>query len=1061
MLRWVVSSALRRRRTMVVVAVVVMATGVWQLRHAKTDVLPEFSPPTVEVQTEALGLSAEEVEQYITVPLEQNFLNGIPFLDTIRSRSLPGLSSVDLIFQNGTNLFTARQLVQERLSLTTELPNISKPPQMLQSVSSTNRVMMIGLSSKTLSPIDLSVLARWTIRPRLLSVPGVANVDVWGERDQQLQVQVNPQRLADRAVSLDQVVTTTGNALFVSPLTFLEASTPGSGGFLDAPNQRLGVQHTLPIRTPGDLAQVTVVDTNPALRLGDVATIVQDHQPLVGDAVLQRGPGLLLVVEKLPGANTREVTHRVDVALDSLRPGLGGVSIDSAIYRPATFIETAMRNLTKATVVAAFLVLLALMALFGWRAALIGVVTVPLSLVAAAYVLYLRGTTINAMVFAGLVLAVGLVVYDTVVVTERVVRDLRHYAEDPGERPAIDVVSAAVLKVGRPLVYGTLIGTVALVPLLFLAGLPSHPFLPPIALSYALALAASLLMALTVAPALAALLLSHTRHPPSWVEVRLIGPLQRRYEAALTLALRRPVVVGLVSLLVVIVGLVSLTQLALSLSPSFRETELLVQWNGPPGTSLEEMGRVLGRAASELRSVKGVRDVGAHVGRAVSSDQVVSDSSGELWISIDPGVDHDATLAAVRRVVDGYRGLDHHVLTYFTQRVQEVQQSSEQPVVVRLYGEDLGVLHAKADEIQRMLSRVRGVVNAHVEAQPQQPVIDVQVDLGAAQRHGITPGDVRRAATTLVSGLEVGSLYQSQKIFSVVVWGAPDTRHSLTSVQDLLIDTPGGGRVRLGDVAQVLIRPGLSVVRHEGVSRSLDVSAGVRGRNIGAVLKEVQRRLGTVKFPLGHNAKVLGDYLERSAANQRVAGAGIAAAVFAFLLLQAAFGSWWLATLALSTLPLALVGGVVAAWADGGTVSLGALAGFFAVGGIAVRSSLALLDRLRHLQAEEPETSGPSLVIRGAQERLAPQLGAAVITALALIPFAALGHVPGFEIVGPMALVILGGLVTSTLVTLFVLPIFYLRFRLPAGLAAPEGSAGETASTPAAAEDGAGDDRAA
>ncbi|HLY82310.1 MAG TPA: efflux RND transporter permease subunit, partial [Acidimicrobiales bacterium] len=925
MLRWVVVSSLKHRRAIVAIALVVMAAGMWQLRHAKVDALPEFSPPTVEVQTEALGLSAQEVEQLVTVPLEQRFLNGIPFLDTISSQSVPGLSSVELIFKSGTNLFTARQLVQERLSLTSELPNVSKPPEMLQAESSTSRVMMIGLSTGQLSPIQLSVLAKYTIRPRLLGVPGVADVAIWGQRDLQLQVQVDPRQLQAMGVTLDQVITTTGDALFVSPLTFLQASTPGSGGFVDTANQRLGVQHILPIQTSQDLGKVSVDGTAPVRRLADVATVVEEHQPLIGDAALKDGPGLLLVVEKLPGANTLDVTDRVNAALNSLRPGLSGVNVDPSIYRPATFIDTAVHNLRAATVVSAAVLVVAFALLFfEWRAALVSLVTVPLSVITAAYILFLRGTTIDAFVLAGIVLAAAVVVHDGVAVTAAVSRRLRAGGDDPAPL----AVAEAVRDVGRPLTYATMIAGLALVPLLFLAGVPSKQFLPPIALSYALAVAASLLVALTVTPALGALLLATPNGRIERSGPRPIGSLRRGYKAILGKIVPRPAggasfAIVVVVVVVAVAGVVSLTQLTSSLRPSFRETNLVVQWNGPPGTSVAEMDRVLGRAAAELRSLKGVKDVGAHVGRALSADQVVGANSGELWVDLNPKGDRDATVASVQSVVAGYPGFERHVFTYFNDRVNAVQSASDQAVMVRLFGEDFTVLRAKADEIKKMISGVRGVAGAQVETQFEQPTIQVQVNLDAAQRHGIKPGDVRRAATTLVSGIEVGSLYQDQKVFQVVVVGTPSVRQNLTTVQDLVIDTPEGSHVRLGDVAQVQIGPSLSVIKHNDVSRSLDVTVRVQGRSAGAVAADVQRRMKGVTFPLQYSAKVLGGHSPSGAAGRRVAGAAAFAALIMFLLLQAAFDSWTLAALAFALVPLSLAGGALAAWADGGVISLG------------------------------------------------------------------------------------------------------------------------------------------
>jgi Cu/Ag efflux pump CusA len=449
----------------------------------------------VEIQTEALGLSAAEVEQLVTVPLEQDLLNGVAWLERIRSESVPGLSRIELIFQPGTNVLKARQLVQERLiQAPGGIPNVSKAPVVLQPLSSTSRVMMIGLSSQELSLIDMSVLARWKIRPRLMGVPGVANVAIWGQQERQLQVQVDPEKLRERGVTLDQIVQTTANALWVSPLSFTEASTPGTGGFIDTSNQRLGIQHILPIMTAKDLAQVAVEDTGGrVLRLADVSRVVEDHQPLIGAAVANGGPSLMLVVEKFPGANTLEVTRQVEAALDEMRPGLVGITIDTGVYRPASFLDTATHELAVALLVGLLLmVALLAAAYFSWRVALISLVTIPLSLLTAALVLYHRGATINSMVLAGLVIALGVVVDDTIVEVDNLRRRLgrRRRLPQADNGSTVAAIVRASLEVRGPMLYATLMIALATVPVFFLQGVTGS-FVRPLGISYLLAGAAA------------------------------------------------------------------------------------------------------------------------------------------------------------------------------------------------------------------------------------------------------------------------------------------------------------------------------------------------------------------------------------------------------------------------------------------------------------------------------------------------------------------------------------------------------------------------------------------
>jgi CzcA family heavy metal efflux pump len=1035
MIRWVVGSSLRSRGLVLVLAAALLFFGFTQLRNVPVDVLPEFSPPTVEVQTEALGLSAAEVEELITVPLEQDLLNGVAWLDTIRSESIPGLSRVEMIFEPGTDLLRARQVVQERLTQAHALPQVSKPPAMMQPVSSTSRVMMVGLSSKEVSAIQMSVLARWTIRPRLMGVPGVANVAIWGQRERQLQVQADPERLRERGVTLNQLVETTGNALWVSPLTFLEASTPGTGGFIDTPNQRLGIRHVLPIVNPDDLAQVTVDGAKPQgngqpLRVGDIAKVVEDHQPLIGDAVHGEDPGLLLVIEKFPGANTLEVTKGVEEALAAMAPGLSGIEVDANLFRPATFIETAVDNLTTALLLGALLLLLVFgLFLFEWRSALISVAAVVLSLLAALAVLYLRDATVNAVVLAGLVMALGVVVDDGVVDVDNIARRLRQQRQEGGDRPAAKVIFDAAVEVRSPIAYATVIMVVVVAPAFFLEGL-SGAFLPPLVASYLLAVAASMLVALFVTPALSLLLLS--RAPLERREPPLARLLQRGYERALAPVVHTPgraLAAGAAGLVVVLLGVATVPLLSQDLAPTFKDTDLLARLEGAPGTSHPEMTRVTAQASRELRGIPGVRDVGAHVGRAVSSsDQIVSVNSSELWVSVDPAADYDRTVANIQQVVDGYPGLDGEVLTYPKKRIDAVLSSAEDHLTVRVYGQDLEVLRSKAEEVRQAVAGVDGTADPQVQRLVEEPTLEIEVDLAKAQEVGIKPGDVRRAAATMLSGIQVGNLFEEQKVFDVVVWGAPEVRDSLTSIRELMVDVPGGGQVQLGEVADVRVKPALSVIRHENVSRSIDVTASVSGRDLGSVVSDVEAALGNVQFPLEYHAEVLGNASDEQAAQRRTLAIAAIAALLVFLLLQVAFGSWRLATVAFLTLPMALVGGVLAVLATGGVLSLGALVGFVLVLGIAARNLVMLVSHFQHLEREEGEAFGPGLVMRGARERLSPILLTAVATAAVLVPLLVLGSVPGQEVLQPMAVAVLGGLVTATLLNLFVTPALYLRF---------------------------------
>jgi Cu/Ag efflux pump CusA len=1044
MMRWIAGAALKSRGLVVALGVAVMIVGFVQFRDMPRDALPEFRPPTVEIQTEALGLSAPEVEQLITVPLEQDLLDGVAFLDVIRSQSVAGISRIELIFEPGTELAKARQVVNERLTQAHGLPQVSQPPQMLQPLSSTSRVMMVGLSSKKLSLIDLSVLARWTIRPRLMGVSGVANVAIWGQREQQLQVQVDPVELQTKGVGLDRVIRTTGNALWSSPLTFLEASTPGVGGFFDTQSQRLGVQHKLPIRTPEDLARVPVEDESGGVasgtpqRLGDVATIVEDHQPLIGDAVLSDGPGLFVVVEKLPEANALDVTRDLQQALDGLKPGLGGVEVDTSAFQPARYIEQSTENLGGVLLIGLVLLVFALGALlFDWRAAVVSLVALAVSLAGAIALLSLRGETINAMVLAGLVLALVVLIDDSVIGGDAIRRRFTSPRQVDGRRISARAITAAVVEVRGPLGYATAIILLALLPIVVLTG-ETGAFLPPLALSYAGAVIVSMLVALTITPALGSLLLGKaTTEPRESPAVRWLRP---RYGRAVTRFAVAPRIafISVGALLVLGIAATPLFDRGASLIPEFKDRDVLVHWNSAPGTSLPEMNRITRRAASELRSLPGVETVGAHVGRAILGDQIVGSNSGELWVAIKGSADHGTTLSSIEEVVSGYPGIEHAVLTYPRERIDSVLVEPDgvegKDLTVRLFGPKLDTLRAQADELKRRVAKIDGVAAPRVELPIMEPTLEVEVDLDRAQALGIKPGDVRRAAATLLSGIQVGSLFEEQKIFDVVVWGTPETRSDLTNVRGLTMVTPSGGSVRLDEVADVRVVPSPNVIRHEDVSLYLDLGVDVSGREVGAVASDIRNRIRDTGFPLEYHAEVLRDYKARASSRLSFIGAAMVALLGVFLLLQAAFRSWRMAAAVFVALAAALSGGAVLAVVDGSLLSIGTLVGFFAVFGLAARNSIVLVRRGQDLEDLEGETFGPELVGRAARERMVPTLVTAVGTGLVFLPLLVFGGQAGHELARPMATVILGGLVTATFVSLFVLPALYLRFgRQPVG----------------------------
>jgi CzcA family heavy metal efflux pump len=1032
MLRSLVRFSLEQRVLVVALAAALMVAGVYAALNSPLDVFPEFAPPLVEVQTEAPGMSSEAVERLVTIPLE-SALNGLPRMTTLRSKSVQGLSSVQLLFEHGSDLFVARQMVSERVAVeAARLPKQAGTPRLMPPLSSTSRTIKIGLApadpapgQKPLTQTDVSVLMRWTIEPRLRAVPGVANVSTYGQHDRQYQILVDPLKLSDYGVTLDQVKQAARGSVIL-----------GSAGFHDTANQRLAVQYAAKLERFEDLAQAIVAERNGVpVRLGQLATLTDGNAPFIGEGVVNDKPGLLVVVEKFPWANTLQVTRDVEKAVEQLRPALPGVEINTTIFRPATFIDLALTNLRTAMLIGCVLVALIVIAfLFEWRTAAISLTAIPLSIIAAIAVLRWFGASLNTMVLAGLAIAVGEVVDDAIIDVENIVRRLR---QSEGRSP-FRVVLAASMEVRSAVVYATCVVGLVCLPVFFMGGVAGS-FFRPLATAYLLAVSASLVVALTVTPALSLLLLpghvggrdSPVARAARWLYRRFLPPI-----------LNRPVI-AIAGLIVLLAGSVALVPtLKQEYLPQFQENDFLMHWVAKPGTSIDALTRDIVQVSKELRSETAVRDFGSHIARAEVGEEVVGPNFAELWVSLRENAgDYATARRKIEAVMARHPGFEHDLLTYLQERIKEVLSGTGAAIVVRIYGPDLAVLRAKAQEVRQAIegNPIPGVVNLKVEPQVLVPQLELVIDTHKAAAHGLTPFAVADAVTTLVNGSKVGEVHRDQKIFDLMVWSDPAVRRSLPDLRRLPIDLPGGrGQVPLHSVAELRRVSAPNTVRRDRSSRCIDVSCNVAGRDLGGVAEEIRRRVTALDWPAEYAPDFLGEWRDRSD-NQRtlwrvslVALAGIA------LLLYSDFRSLRLTLLVLLTLPFALVGGAAAAFLTGGVLSLGSLVGFITVLGIASRNGIMLVSHYRHLTEKEGVPFGRELVLRGAEERVAPILMTALAAGLGLLPLAISGNKPGYEVEYPMAVVILGGLFTSTLLNLVVLPVLFERFGRVRSTSKPE-----------------------
>ena len=1017
MLGRLVHFALAQRVLVLALAALLVVLGVRAGRDVPLDVFPEFAPPMVEIQTEAPGLSTEEVESLVTVPIE-TAVNGVPGLMTLRSKSVLGLSSVQILFERGSDVIRARQMVGERIAqVQPRLPLAARQPVLMPPLSSTSRAMKVGLSSTKLDQMQLSELVRWTIRPRLMAVPGVANVAVWGQRDRQLQVLVDPDRLRASGVTLAEVRAAAGDAVLV-----------GGGGFVDTPNQRLAVQQAGTVQTAADLSQAIVKQAGEApVRIGDVARVADGFNAPIGNAIIDDGPGIMLIVEKQPTANTLELTRAVEAAFADLKPGLKDVKVDTTIFRPATFIERSIDNLTRALMIGCALVA-AVLFLFtrDWRQATISLVAIPLSLLGAGMMLLWSGATINVMIIAGLVIALGEVVDDAIIDVENIARRLRLNREAADPKPAFAVVLAASLEVRSAVVFASLIVMLVFVPIFFLGGV-AGTFFQPLAIAYVLAIGMSLLVALTVTPAMCLLLLPNAPLTEER-DTRFVAGLKRRYVGFLPCVVGRPALaVGIVAggLLLAGVGYATFKDQFL---PDFRETDFLMHFVEKPGTSIEAMDRITIRASKELRSIPGVRNFGAHIGRAEQADEVVGPNFTELWISLDENADYDASVKRIKEVVEGYPGLYRDVLTYLRERIKEVLTGAGATIVVRIYGPDQAELRAAGARVRDAIGGIQGVSDLKLESQVLVPQIRIRPRAGELARLGLTAGEVRRQAQVLVAQAKVGEIYRDQRAFDVAVWGEPAVRNSVHALRDLMIQAPvTGAPVRLGDIADIEIAPAPNEVKRENGQRRLDVTMNVAGADLGTVAQAVDAAVAKVPFATGYHPQVLGEYAALKESRSRLWSIGALCLVGILLLVWMEFRSRRITALVAVSLPFALVGGVVAVALTGGVLSLGSLVGFVTVIGIAARNGIMLLSHYQHLERHEGMTFGRELVLRGAEERLVPILMTAACAGLALVPLIVAGNAPGHEIEHPMAIVILGGLISSTALNLLLLPALYAR----------------------------------
>jgi CzcA family heavy metal efflux pump len=1018
MLSRIVAWTLDRPRLMVAAAILLLIYGGIVLERAKLDVFPDFVPAQVEVQTNAPGLTAEQVEQLVTRPVEQA-ISGSAGVASIRSESTAALSTITINFAEGSEPFRDRQVVSEALNELDPLPQGVTPPHVSPLTSSTMDLLKLGFTSDKLTPMQLRDLVDWTVRPQILAADGVARATVFGGQVRRIEVRVRPGELAARGLGLSDV------------LAAVTAATGVSGaGYIDTPQQRVLIESHGQVQSAADVAAAPLpsVDGAAPARIGDIAEVVDGAGPLDGDALIMGKPGVMMAISSQYGANTLDATHSVEKALADMAPAFKaqGVVVNAGLHRPANFIGTALKGIGEDLAIGAVLIALVLFLFMrDLRTVLIAFVSIPLALLTAVIVLDKMGSTLNTMTLGGLAVALGVVVDDAVIGTENIVRRIR---TAPSGALARDVVLAASVEVRAPVVYATLMLIMVLLPVLLLHGLQGA-FFSPLAASFIIATLASLAVAVVLTPPLALLMLRRAdlKIEPGWLRHAKHG-----HERILKRALAAPglsLIAAAVALALTVGGFMLFDS---ELLPSFRESHFVLGVSGPPGTSIAVMRDYGEKISRDILAIKGVGSIEQQIGRAQGGEDPFGTERTEFHVELKPGLsggEQDRIEKGIHEVLDSYPGLKTEVLTFLGDRIGESLSGESAAVVVGVYGADLDTLDKVADQISDVMKTVKGAVDVQVQTPPKTPVVRVDLDFPAMARFGVAPADALAAIGAAYQGSAGAKIFQETRTVDIAVTTPPDMKRDPEAVGELLIRSATGTTVPLKVIAKVYLTEGRTLVAHDGGRPRQAVTANPAPRDVAKVSKAVQAAVAAkVKLPPGVFLEYTGAAQGAAEARKELLFNTALAVGGVIALLLLAFRSGRATVLILGATPFALVGGVIAVGLTGGSLSLGSLVGFVTLFGVAARNAILLVARLQQLTEEEGHAWTIDTVLLGTRERLTPILMTALVTGLGVLPLALATGQAGREIQGPMAIVILGGLITSTVASLVLLPALAWRF---------------------------------
>ncbi len=1027
MLNAIIKFSLQNRLIVVAAASLLLVWGTYIAVNLPIDVLPDLNKPTVTILTEANGLAPEEVETLVSFPLE-TAMNGVPGVTRVRSQSGIGLSVIYVEFDWGTDVYRNRQLVAEKLAQARDQLPANISPNLAPISSIMGEIMLVSVKSKSgkTNALDVRTLADWTIRPRLLTLQGIAQVTNIGGGVKQYQVLVTPEKLKQFSLSIEEIASA------------LEKSNSNTtGGFVDAQSQEYLVRNLARFYSVDELKNTVVsYRNNTPIKVGDVADVEFGAKIKRGDAGSNGTAAVIMSIQKQPGASTLELTKKIDTALKELQTSLpDDIEVNANLFRQANFIETSISNVLEALRDGAILVVIVLfLFLLNFRTTFITLTAIPLSFVVTFLMLKAFDISINTMTLGGLAVAIGELVDDAIVDIENIFRRLRENRQLENPRPSLEVIYHASLEIRSSIVYATIIVALVFIPLFALSGVEGK-LLAPLGLAYITALIASLFVSLTVTPVLASYLLnpkSKIQNPKS-EDGFLVRFLKKWDEKLLHRTLRHPwLVIGGASVLF-LMAISTLPFVGTSFLPEFNEGTLTVNILAEPGTSLSESNRIGQIAEKLLLEIPEIISTGRRTGRAEMDEHAEGVHYTEIDVDLKKdGREREEVLHDIRDKLALIPGVTSNVGQPISHRIDHLQSGVRAQIAVKLFGDNLQTLRSKAEEIRNVMEAVPGATDVLIEKQVLIPQIRFNVDRARAAQYGLRPGEVSETLETALNGKVVSEAVEGQRRFDVVVRFSDEARNNLDALQNATIDTPNGTQIPVSAIATIENLPGPNQVLRENTQRRIVIQANTAGRDLGSVVGDMRSRIAAqVQLPEGYFVEYGGQFEAQQEATRTLSLLTIFSLIAIFFILLKALGDWRSALQVMINIPLALIGAIAALLLTGGVFSIATLVGFISLVGITSRNGIMMISHYLHLIREEGEDFTEEMIVRGSLERLVPVLMTALTAGLSLVPLAIAAGQPGKEILHPLAVVMLGGILTSTLLDQIVTPAVFYKFGKP------------------------------